>query len=73
MPRACHACRRANSNNFSGPLPVEWGSNASLPAVRVLALHANALTGRLPAEWAEAGWTASLEELYLQVWPLPPL
>ncbi|KAL4419356.1 hypothetical protein ABPG77_001583 [Micractinium sp. CCAP 211/92] len=57
---------RANSNNFSGPLPVDWGSNASLPAVRVLALHANALTGALPAEWGEPGWMASLEELYLQ-------
>lgn len=59
--------RRLHSCIFSGTLPAAWGSNASMPGVRVLSLQGNKLEGRLPDEWGEVGTMGHLEELYLQV------
>ena len=67
--QTCVPCsfRRANDNQLTGPLPPEWGTNASLPSLRLVSLHRNQLSGELPAEWGAAGAAHNLEELYLQV------
>lgn len=61
------SCRRASNNNLSGTLPPSWGTNSSLPRLRVAALHGNRFTGTLPADWASPDAMQALEELWLQV------
>jgi hypothetical protein len=63
----CLCRRRVHDNNLTGTLPVFWGSNSSLPRLRVAALHGNTLTGTLPEGWGSPGRMQDLEELWLQV------
>ena len=63
----CLCRRRVHNNNLTGSLPVFWGSNSSLPRLRVAALHSNTLTGTLPEGWGSPGRMQDLEELWLQV------
>ena len=56
-----------HNNNLMGTLPANWGTNSSLPRLRVAALHANHLTGTLPEGWAGTEAMQDLEEVWLQV------
>lgn len=40
-----------SSNQLTGPLPEEWGSNGAWPELKQLAMGSNRLTGTIPDSW----------------------
>lgn len=66
-PPLLSVCRRSQNNLLTGQVPRAWGTNASMPGVRVLSLQGNQLTGEVPAEWARLEAMPALAEVYLQV------
>lgn len=45
-------CRGLSSNELTGTLPSNWGSNGSFPALQQLFLSYNKLSGTVPESWA---------------------
>lgn len=64
QPTALRTLRTLAPRRFYGTIPNEWAAKRTLPALTIIRLNDNRLSGSLPA-WARRGAFPALSQLYL--------